>query len=111
MIADPPPLPPDRRKVFVELARASWMSVIIAVGANFAFISISQHSSSQWSTGINAILVLFLAVGGLGAGIVALCGVQRYGRKQLLLPAVTGLCLWLALFGLAIHPFCALGSL
>jgi hypothetical protein len=104
MITDPPPVPPDRRKVFVELARASWMSVIIAFGANFLFLG-SQHSSSRWSTRINAILILFLALAGLIAGIVALCGVRRYGRKQLLFPAITGLCLWLALFGLAIPPY------
>src|SRR4051794_38103557 len=99
MSADPPPVPSSRRKFLLELARASWMSVIIAFGIN---IALSAAGQSEWTRTISAVVGGSLALTGLVAGIVALCGVRRHGRQGLLWPAITGVCLWLLLFGLAV---------
>lgn len=100
-----PPLPSSRQKLFLQLARASWMSVIIACGANIAIQTTAGQSSSQGSLIISAILVGSFALFGVIAGVAALCGIRRYGRKGLLWPAVTGLCLRLLLSGLALPVF------
>jgi hypothetical protein len=81
------------------------MSIIIACGANIAVQAAAGQSASQASRIISAILVALLALIGVIAGIVALCGIRRYGHKGLLWPAVTGICLWLLLFGLAVPAF------
>lgn len=78
------------------------MSVIIACGANIALQATAGQSTSQGTRIISGILAGSLALFGIIAGIVALCGISRYGRKGLLWPAVTGICIWLLLFGLAL---------
>lgn len=105
MSSKPPPLPSSRQKLFLQLSRVSWMSVIMACGANIAIQLATGQSASQGSRFISAILVGSLALIGVIAGIVALCGIRHYGRKGLLWPAVTGICLWLLLFGLALPVF------
>lgn len=78
------------------------MSVIIAFGANFVLQASGAGANSQGTRMVSAILGGTFAVIGIVAGIVALFGIRRYGRKGLLWHAVTGIGLWLLLFVLAL---------
>src|SRR4051812_35554533 len=104
----PPPLPPVEsvgRARFVQFARASWVSVVIAFVANlFMQARASIASGSVADQAVNLIKLSafgLLMLMGVGAGIAALCGVKRYGSKGILVPALTGLIIWLAMIGLA----------
>lgn len=106
----PPPQTelPGRAK-FVQLARASWISVIISFALIWFLLPTRGKGSdpetaritAAISAGVHGLLMLV----GVSAGIAALFGVRRHGRKEILAPALTGLLIWLALMVLAIPAF------
>ncbi len=102
MKANPPPLLSSSYNRFRQLARASWMSVVIACGANLLLQAANNNAAAHGSRMIGAALAGLLALVGIASGITALFGIHRHGRKGLLWPAITGVCLWLLLFGLAL---------
>jgi len=105
MSLEPPPLASSRQKRYFQLAQASWLTVVSACGVNFALQTASGPSPAPGSRIGGAVVVGALALIGLLSGIIALFGVRRYGRKGLLWPAITGICLWLLLFALAVPVF------
>jgi hypothetical protein len=71
--------------------------MVLQAGANGADPRGTAHISGL----LSGIITLI----GIVAGIIALCGIPRHGRKGLLLPALTGLGLYLLMFLLAIPVF------
>jgi hypothetical protein len=96
-----PPTLPRSDTIFHKLARVSWLTVIVAMVVNVWFGPGSHLRSNPLVTGL-VVLVWICIVVGLLSGIVALFGVRRYGRKGILAPALTGICLWVLLVGTAI---------
>jgi len=98
----PPPLPvSDSGKLYRNLARASWMSLVLGIGTNM-MIQVSQQGVTNREVSlVRAVLFSIMAIAGVMSGIIALFGVRRHGRKGILWPALTGLGIWFLLFALA----------
>lgn len=94
-----PPIIPssDARNVFQSLARASWIAPLIGLAANF-FLVVSGKQTVAASVFIS---VVFLG-GGLLLGVTSLFGMVKHGRKRILLPALVGMSIPLALSVLAL---------
>jgi len=105
MNVNPPPLPSSGQKLFRQLAQVSWGTLIVSFVYNFFFGGNNATSASRAFPLINAIFVSAFCLTGLVAGLVALCGVRRYGREGILWPAITGVGIWLLLFAIAIPAF------
>ena len=107
----PQPLPPPSLpnaaggRSFRALATYSWASIFISIAAHFVVPGMAQPSHTREEAIGKAIISGFFAVTGLLAGIVALCVIPKYGRKGLLWPALSGICVWLLLGALAIPTF------
>src|SRR4030095_1966842 len=102
MNSTPTPLPDSRRPIFEQLARASWLSVVISICTNLVFQVGFGPSTSRETTLIRALPTALFVLIGIVSGIVAICAVPRYGRKGLLWPALTGILLWISLFIIAV---------
>jgi hypothetical protein len=90
---------------FRALANYSWASILLSLGINFVLIGASNPGQPKGNMPAQAIIGGAFVITGLLAGIIALFGIPKYGRKGLLAPALTGIILWLALIGIAIPPF------
>lgn len=102
----PPPIPDSAgSKRYQQFARASWLSVVIACGANILIQANNPGSSSSELRIILGVLFGVLALAGIVSGVIALFGVSRYGRKGILRPALIGLGLWIGLYGLSMPVF------
>lgn len=91
------------RDRFQRLAHASWVAPLIAVAVNFALLAMQRGQESapnKIQATIGSVLILI----GLGAGIIALIGTAKVGRRGILVPAIVGTVLNLALVGLAAAP-------
>ncbi|TCO90166.1 hypothetical protein EV701_11192 [Chthoniobacter flavus] len=87
------------------MASFSWISIPLCIFANLALGSASVSHSTKESAMGNAIVIGFIALTGILCGIIALCGIPKYGTKGLLWPALTGILLWLGLGALAVPTF------
>jgi hypothetical protein len=72
------------------------LSIFVGMGVNITMLG-AAHSALQ-----KAIVAGFAPVTGLLAGIIALFAIPKYGRKGLLWPALSGICVWLLLLLLAV---------
>jgi hypothetical protein len=96
-------MPPAAAKnSFQSLARASWIAPLIGIAVNIMLVG-SGNSSRHTSW---FVAVVFLG-GGLLAGVVALGGIFKYGRKGILVPALIGIAIPVALAVLALPNFYA----
>jgi hypothetical protein len=95
----------QENNVFHGCAKVAWISVVLSIGVNLFIQTTTHNYGSEWSRLIGGIFTLLLAIAGVVSGIVALCGIPRYGFRGLLLPALTGLCLWALLFAIAVPTF------
>ncbi len=96
----PPELPPLGSSVpkaaagrsFRALATYSWASILLSVAVNLLMPGMAQSSHTREEVLGKAIVQALFAVTGLLAGIIALFGIPKYGRKGLLWPALCGTC-------------------
>jgi hypothetical protein len=88
MMITPPPIPPllSQKNKFQELARASWIAPLIGVVVNVAMVGAQVSPTSK----LKLIGGAFCLVGFL-CGLVALCGIPKYGTKGILGSAILGL--------------------
>ncbi len=100
----PPPLPSSSKALFRQLSQVSWISVLVAFVGNI-FLNIGGRATSGIAGKIPAIFAGLCVIVGVTSGIIALFGVPRHGRKGLLLPALTGIGLWVFLAAIAIPAF------
>jgi hypothetical protein len=82
------------------MAKYAWVSVLLSFVVNIFLQAGSAGNPKEGATG-QAIVAGFLMLSGVVCGIIALCGIPKYGAKGLLGPALTGILLWLLLAGLA----------
>lgn len=83
------------------MAKFSWISVLLSLVVNvFLQAGSAGHPTKESAMG-QAIVAGFLMLSGVVCGVIALCGIAKYGAKGLLWPALTGIFLWLLLAGLA----------
>lgn len=105
MSSAPPPLPIPGKNRFAQIARYSWASFVISCGANVIWSAIGKQYGFEIPRVVIGVIVSCLALSGIVAGIIAFFGIGKYGRKGILWPAVTGICLWLVSFALAVPAF------
>lgn len=86
-----PPLPESKNR-YQEMARASWLAPILAMVVNFMLIA-SQGGKVGASNKVQMIVGPLFIVGGLCLGIIALFGIRKYGRREILAPAMIGVCM------------------
>lgn len=109
--SQPPPLSPSQTNAgrgggsFRALAMYSWVSVFVGIGLNLTMIGIAGSGPTREMALAQAIVAGFAPVTGLLAGIIALFSILKYGRKGLLWPALSGICVWLLLAVLAFPAF------
>lgn len=101
-MTSPPPIPdqPARRTFFHKAATASVLAIPLAI-----LISLGQQGLDRndraGSLAVAGLSVLIL-LGGVIAGIVALCGIPRHGAKGILVKALVGAVIPIVLIGVAI---------
>lgn len=112
MSSVPPPLPPNQspleyarpmppeapgNTLFHQAAKASWAAplVLVVLGC-FTNVALHNGTPDQTVQVVLFVATIALMVAGVVCGIVALCGVGRYGTRGLLAPAIIGLLLNLA---------------
>ena len=76
----------------MRAAKASWLAPLVAV-ALFAIALVFDNLMRAVVLGFGVILLIV----GLFASLVALATMRRYGRNEILRPAIIGFCLNLAL--------------
>jgi len=109
--SQPPPLSPSQTNAgrgggsFRALAMYSWVSVFVGIGLNLTMVGIAGSGPTREMALAQAIVAGFAPVTGLLAGIIALFAILKYGRKGLLWPALSGICVWLLLAVLAFPAF------
>jgi hypothetical protein len=109
--SQPPPfspsLPNSRRGggSFRALATYSWLSVFVCMAVNIAVFGAAHSTQTREEALHKAIVAAFVPITGLLAGIIALLAIPKYGRKGLLWPALSGICVWLLLAVIALPAF------
>jgi hypothetical protein len=88
MTTIPSPIPPvlSPKNKFQELARASWIAPLIGIAVNVAMVGAQVSPSSK----LRLIGSIFCLIGFL-CGLIALCGIPKYGTKGILGSAILGL--------------------
>lgn len=96
----PFPAPPQRGGgVFRAMAHYCWMAVILSIGINLV-LNAARLPLLEESSRMKGIILGVLWASGILSGIIALFGMRRHGRKGILIPALVGLFLWMALVAL-----------
>jgi hypothetical protein len=98
-----PPSLPDAKKKFQEMARASWLTPIVATVVNVALVT-SQIGKSSSPNPVQIVLGPVFVLGGLVLGIVALFGIRKYGSRKILAPALIGIGINIFLIVMAASP-------
>ena len=95
-MSDAPPIlvPPGAKNPFRTIARISWIAPLTGLALNFLLVI----GSGGKPTLSNALLSLVFIGGGLLLGVIALFGIPKYGRKGILIPALIGIGIPVALF-------------
>jgi hypothetical protein len=91
----PPPLPEGKNR-YQEMAQASWLAPLFAIGVNFMLI-VGQGGRVGQANKIQMVLGPLLIVSGFILGIAALFGIRKYGKRRILAPALAGVALNLLL--------------
>lgn len=78
------------------------MTVIAAFCVNAGLNALQRQLGGDAFRTASVILNFLFFFGGIACGIIALCGVRRYGRRGLLVPSLIGLGIWLLLTVLSI---------
>ncbi|RBP45143.1 hypothetical protein DES53_103140 [Roseimicrobium gellanilyticum] len=81
------------------MAHYCWMAVLLSIGVNLA-LNAAKLPTTDESTLIKAVFLGVIWGSGIVSGIIALFGIRRHGRKGILIPALVGLFLWMALVAL-----------
>lgn len=90
----PPPLPAASKKPFAaQAAQASLLAPLVAVGMSIVVNAGLGNQATPLVKIITGSLCVLLIVLGFVFGIVALLGVRRHGRKEILGRAVAGVCI------------------
>jgi len=79
------------------MANFSWISIPLCFFVSMMLGTGAIGHPSKESVQGNAIVIGFIILTGVLCGIIALCGIPKYGAKGLLWPALTGILLWLGL--------------
>lgn len=87
------------------MAKFAWLSVPLSLVVSVALQAGSAGQHTREGALAHSIILGFFIISGVVCGIVALCGIPKYGAKGILWPALTGICLWLLLALLAIPTF------
>jgi hypothetical protein len=105
MSDQPPPIsnPPAEKNPFQSMARASWIAPLIGLGVNIVLLGIPAAEAGP----VRGLVALIFFGGGLLLGIIALFGMIQYGRKGILIPALIGVVIPVALAVLALPAFYA----
>ena len=103
----PPPLPPrhSRKYFYRNLATASIFAIPVAIAVNTLSSASASSLDPQAKTIIGMIsgcLGLLILVSGVVAGIIALFGIRKYGKKGILIKALCGILIPVVLTVLAI---------
>ena len=93
----PPQIQSGKPNFFQQAAKASWIAPVIAISLNVCATS-TRHDPSLGNSDKYVKLTLgFVNAGlivlGFAFGITALCGIRRYGKYKILVPAIVGVCL------------------
>lgn len=83
----PPAVQPETGRWFRQMAQASWVAPLIGLVVNLVLV----FGLGGKSVLVSALSALFFMGGGVVLGIVALCGIPRYGRRGILIPALVGI--------------------
>ena len=83
-----------------NFAKYSWMTVIISlvVPTCFTITQLSQPPSDDGPRFLPGVAYIIIAGSGVAAGIAALCAIPKYGKKRIMIPAIVGVVLHIALF-------------
>lgn len=101
-VPKPPPVPDGRR--FRQIARASWLAAAIGI----LTIVLGMIAGFKKGVAEHPLVALFaLAIFGIGCvlGVVALFGISQYGKRKILVPAITGIIVNLCLLALGLPNF------
>ncbi len=95
--APEPPAPPGRN-LGQRIARASWWVCFLAILINFV-AGMFRESHAALASNIGGVSLVMVAIG-LILAVIALLGVAKWGRDDVVRPALVGLVLSLAMIGL-----------
>src|SRR5579871_6681148 len=101
----PPPLPQRTDTLFHHAANACLVSLAVSIGLMVVVTGASMSQQSEVSSGQLRIMEAIpgvICVLGILSGIVALCGIPKYGRQGILGKALAGLIAYALLIGLAV---------
>jgi len=98
----PPPVPLGENR-FQEMAFASWLAPLIAIGVGF-FLIASQVGKAGTPNKVQMVFGPLFIVGGLLFGIIALFGIRKHGTNKILVPALIGIGLNLSLITIGLLP-------
>src|SRR5262249_20448177 len=77
------------RTIFHQLAKYSWISILCSIAAKKLLTQLFITSPATANRAV-VISVSFWVFTGIAAGIIALFGIRRHGRKGILIPALVG---------------------
>jgi hypothetical protein len=99
----PPTNNANRGNTFQRLAKASWLTPLIAIALGLIILAIHGGQPGPASR-IQAVVGPALLLLGLVSGVIALIGCARVGRRGVLIPAAIGTLLNLVLMGMTVMP-------
>ncbi|HEY3897300.1 MAG TPA: hypothetical protein VGM54_01735 [Chthoniobacter sp.] len=104
----PPPLPESKGSTSLRaLASYSWVSIVLSLIVHLSLRGALNQGAAKENARAMAIVAGFFVITGVLAGIIALLGIRRHGRKGLLAPAVTGISIWVVLLAIGTAGFLA----
>ena len=91
--AQPIPVAPRTDTIYHQAAKAAWVAPVIMFALSCLITgAMGQNNQDDRLVRIvQGVLSILLIVGGLVCGIVAMCGIRRYGKSGILAPAIVGL--------------------
>jgi hypothetical protein len=91
--AQPIPVVPRTDTIYHQAAKAAWVAPLIMFALSCLITGAMGHNDQDNRPVrlVQGVLSILLIVGGLACGIVAMCGIRRYGKSGILVPAIVGL--------------------
>lgn len=76
-----------------KAAKASAIIPLLIFGIMFIIDSAIKPSSSHIGPLISGLIAILLLLAGIILGVIALCGIKKYGQQGILIPAIIGILL------------------
>ncbi|NLD37299.1 MAG: hypothetical protein GX654_10565 [Desulfatiglans sp.] len=83
-----------------QAAKASWAAALLALGVMIFTSGLSKSNPEAYKMISMATPLIFIL--GLGLGVFALFGINKYGKEGILIPSIVGICLNGGLLGLVL---------